>query len=83
MAAEVDQIMGDPGPTGRFGRFGGRFVPESLVPACEELEAAFRSAWADPSFRAELDDHLAHYGGRPTPITTCRRLSEELGVRIL
>ncbi len=75
--------MGDPGPTGRFGEFGGRFVPESLVPACIELEAAFRSAWADPSFRAELDGVLARYGGRPTPVTECGRLSTELGVRIL
>ena len=40
---------------GRFGEFGGRFVPESLVPACEELEVAFREAWADPGFTAELD----------------------------
>ncbi len=76
-------IMGDPGPTGYFGRYGGRFVPESLVPACEELEAAFRSAWADPAFHRELDDLLAHFGGRPTPITECPRLSEELGVRVL
>ena len=75
--------MGDPGPTGRFGEFGGRFVPESLVPACIELEAAFRSAWADPSFRAELDGVLARYGGRPTPVTECGRLSTELGVRVL
>ncbi len=57
--------MGDPGPTGRFGEFGGRFVPESLVPACIELEAAFRSAWADPSFRAELDGVLARLRGPP------------------
>ena len=39
--------MGDPGPTGRFGDFGGRYLPESLVPACQELEAAFRAAWSD------------------------------------
>jgi tryptophan synthase beta chain len=77
------EIMGDPGPTGRFGEFGGRFVPESLVPACLELEAAFRSAWSDASFHAEFDGILRHYGGRPTPVTTCSRLSEELGVRIL
>ncbi len=80
MAAE---IMGDPGPTGRFGRFGGRYVPESLVPACLELEAAFRSAWVDQSFRTEFDGVLRHYGGRPTPVTVCDRLSTELGVRIL
>jgi tryptophan synthase beta chain len=76
-------IMSDPGPTGRFGQFGGRFVPESLVPACIELEAAFRSAWADPAFHAELDGILRSYGGRPTPVTVCGRLSEELGVRVL
>ncbi|HEX7459235.1 MAG TPA: tryptophan synthase subunit beta [Acidimicrobiales bacterium] len=76
-------IMGDPGPSGRFGDFGGRYVPESLVPACIELEAAFRDAWADPAFRAELDTTLANYGGRPTPVTTCGRLSEQLGIRVL
>jgi tryptophan synthase beta chain len=77
------KIMGDPGPTGRFGQFGGRFVPESLVPACIGLEEAFRSAWDDPAFHAELGDILHHYGGRPTPVTECGRLSEELGVRVL
>src|SRR5665213_2344165 len=76
-------IMGDPGPTGRFGDFGGRYVPESLVPACSELETAFRAAWADPAFRAELHTILANYGGRPTPVTTCGRLSEELGIQVL
>ncbi len=76
-------IMGDPGPSGRFGEFGGRFVPESLVPACMELEAAFRSAWSDPLFHAEFEDILHRYGGRPTPVTECVRLSEELGIRVL
>ena len=46
---------------GRFGEFGGRFVPETLVPACEELEAAFRSAWADDDFRGELNQLLADF----------------------
>jgi tryptophan synthase beta chain len=81
--ADSDLIMGDPGPTGRFGEFGGRYVPESLVPACLELEAAFRQAWVDPAFRNELDGLLHSYGGRPTPVTECERLSEELGVRVL
>ncbi|HET9967803.1 MAG TPA: hypothetical protein VFQ68_06165 [Streptosporangiaceae bacterium] len=45
---------GDPGPSGRFGSFGGRFVPEALGPACEQLEAAFRAARADAGFRARL-----------------------------
>ncbi len=76
-------VMGPPGPDGRFGDFGGRFVPESLVPACMELEEAFAAAWADPSYREELGAVLRDYGGRPTPVTECRRLSEELGVRVL
>ena len=79
----TDEIMGDPGPSGRFGQYGGRFVPESLVPACMELEEAFRAAWTDKAFRAELDEILQRYGGRPTPVTECVRLSEELGVRVL
>ncbi len=76
-------IMGDPGPSGRFGDFGGRYVPESLIPACIELESAFREAWADPAFRTELDRILCHYGGRPTPVTECVGLSKELGIRVL
>jgi tryptophan synthase beta chain len=75
--------MGDPGSDGRFGRFGGRYVPETLVPACEELEAAFRDAWADPAFRTELDTLLRDYAGRPSPLTECHRLSAELGCRLL
>ncbi len=76
-------MMGDPGPTGRFGKFGGLYVPETLVPACKELEDAFRDAWADPSFRAELDELLRNYAGRPSAITECRNLSKELGLRLL
>jgi tryptophan synthase beta chain len=75
--------MERPGPDGRFGEFGGRFVPESLVPACLELEAAFDDAWADPAFHHRLNELLSHYGGRPTPLTECRRLSQLLGVRLL
>jgi tryptophan synthase beta chain len=59
----------------RFGRFGGAFVPEILVPALEQLEAAFLDAEADESFRAELDDLLTTYAGRPTPLTRCRNLA--------
>ena len=68
---------------GRFGDFGGRYVPEALIPACLELEAAFAEAWADPSFRTELDDLLRDYAGRPSPLTEAPRLSERLGVRVL
>ena len=76
-------VMGDPGPAGRFGPFGGRFVPEALVPACEELEREFRAAWADQDFRAGLDALLREYAGRPTPVSGAPRLSAELGVRVL
>jgi tryptophan synthase beta chain len=76
-------FMGDPSPDGRFGEFGGRFVPETLMPACLELEQAFRDAWADPAFRRELDDLLRDYAGRPSPLTECHRLGETLGLRLL
>jgi tryptophan synthase beta chain len=59
---------------GRFGRFGGCFVPEILVPALEQLEAAFLDAQDDANFTAELNDLLANYAGRPTPLTRCRNL---------
>src|SRR5438309_10787326 len=59
---------------GRFGRFGGAYVPEILVPALEQLEAAFLDAQDDPAFAAELNDLLANYAGRPTPLTRCRNL---------
>ena len=72
-----------PGADGRFGEFGGRFVPETLIPACQELEAAFVDAWADPSFRTELDEVLREYAGRPSMITECHNLSEQLGIRLI
>lgn len=75
--------MSDPGASGRFGEFGGRYVPESLVPACEEVESAFRAARADPEFRRTLDRLLAVHAGRPTPLTPCRRLSAELGINLM
>lgn len=76
-------IMVTPGSDGRFGEFGGRFVPETLVPACQELEAAFADAWADPAFRQDLDDVLREYAGRPSIITECHNLSEQLGIRLI
>jgi len=59
---------------GRFGRFGGVYVPEILVPALEQLEAAFLDAQEDEAFRNELEGLLATYAGRPTPLTLCRNL---------
>ena len=75
--------MDEPTSEGRFGDFGGRYVPESLMPACLELEAAFREAWADPGFRRELDVVLRDYAGRPSPVTECHNLSARLGLRVL
>jgi tryptophan synthase beta chain len=75
--------MGEPDARGRFGRFGGRFVPETLVPACAELEHAFRQAWSDPGFRRELADLLRDYAGRPSPVTEARNLGARLGLRLL
>jgi len=63
---------------GRLGRFGGCFVPEILVPALDQLEAAFLDAQDDPAFRAELNDLLANFAGRPTPLTRCRNLPDNI-----
>jgi len=76
-------LMGAPADGGRFGDFGGRFLPESLIPACAELETAFTEAWADPAFHEEYESVLRNYGGRPTPVTECENLSARLGVRVL
>ena len=63
---------------GRFGRFGGCYVPEILVPALEQLEAAFLDSQQDPSFADELNSLLANYAGRPTPLTRCRNLPQNI-----
>jgi tryptophan synthase beta chain len=63
----------------KFGRYGGQFVPETLMPALAELEEAYLRLQADPAFAAELDHLLTTYVGRPTPLTHARRLTEHLG----
>ncbi|MFD8497057.1 tryptophan synthase subunit beta [Amycolatopsis sp. NPDC059657] len=73
----------EPAGLGRFGEYGGRFVPESLIAACDEVERAFRDAWADPLFHGQLDRLLAVYAGRPTALTPAWRLSAELGITLL
>jgi tryptophan synthase beta chain len=83
MTNTTPSIMSTPGESGRFGEFGGRFVPETLVPACQELERAFHEAWADPIFRGELDAVLREYAGRPSIITECRQLGSQLGIRLV
>ncbi len=64
---------------GRFGPFGGRFVPETLMPALLELEEAYGAARGDPGFQAEVEWYSRHYGGRPTPLYFARRLTEHAG----
>ena len=64
---------------GRFGAYGGRYVPETLMAALQELEQAYAEAQRDPAFHAELNDLLHHYAGRPTPLYFAKRLSEKLG----
>jgi tryptophan synthase beta chain len=65
--------------TSKFGDYGGAFVPEVLVPALDELEQAYLQAQQDPEFQRELDDLLANYVGRPTPLTFAQRLTEQCG----
>ena len=78
----MSAVMGPPDAGGHFGGFGGRFVPEALMPACLELDAAFRDAWADLDFVAEYHRTLREFGGRPTPVTYLGRLSERLGLSV-
>ncbi len=68
-----------PDAHGRFGPYGGQFVPETLMPALAELEAAYAAAKQDPEFWSEFNGYLRHYVGRPTPISFARRLTEHLG----
>ena len=76
-------MLTTPGADGRFGEFGGRYVPETLVPACQELEKAFNDAWNDPAFRTELNDLLRDYAGRPSILTECHNLGRKLGIRLI
>jgi tryptophan synthase beta chain len=63
---------------GRFGVYGGRYVPETLMAALVELEQEYEKAKVDPAFQAELADLLHNYAGRPTPLYYCKRLTEQL-----
>ena len=73
-----------PDASGHFGRFGGRFVAETLIGPLEELAAAYDAARVDPAFVRAFDEDLAHYVGRPSPIYHAERLSREAGgARIL
>ena len=82
MTALNDTNLGDllfPDASGHFGQFGGRFVPEALMAALDELDAAFRASKTDPVFIAQLADLQKNYTGRPSPITVATRFSEHAG----
>lgn len=67
---------------GRFGQYGGYYVPEVLIPPLEELEQAFFKFYQDPKFAAELDNLLKYYAGRPTPLYLAQRFSEHVGFKV-
>jgi tryptophan synthase beta chain len=75
-------IPGLPDERGHFGEFGGQYVPETLMPALIELEAAYHAAMEDPEFHRELDGLLKDYVGRPSPLTYAERLSAEVGCKV-
>src|SRR5690606_32503209 len=74
-----------PDARGRFGQYGGRYVPEALVAALDELDREYRAAAADPDFTADLDNLLRTYTGRPSPLTEAHRFGQEAahGARVL
>lgn len=75
----ANSFRNQPDENGHFGSFGGRFVPETLMPLILELERAYRAAKTDPSFQSEFDDLMEHYVGRPSALYFAPRLTEELG----
>jgi len=77
--AKANSFRNQPDSRGHFGDYGGRYVAETLMPLILELEAAYRSAQADPAFAAQLDDLMEHYVGRPSPLYFAERLTEALG----
>ena len=81
--SETVTTLADPNAQGRFGEFGGQFVPETLVPACQELERAFHEAWNDAEFRSELSRLQREYAGRPSILTECHNLGRQLGIRLI
>lgn len=76
-------MLSKPDSRGRFGAYGGRYVPETLIPALDELEQEFEKAWAESEFHAEFARLLSEYVGRPTPLTEARRLSEATGLHVV
>ena len=78
-SAPINSFRTMPDERGHFGIYGGRFVPETLMPLILDLEAAYKAARADPSFQSEMDYFLEHYVGRPSPLYFAERLTERFG----
>jgi len=79
MTAIPNTLRNGPDERGLFGQFGGRYVSETLMPLILDLEREYRAAKADPAFKAEFDDLMTHYVGRPSPLYYAERLTEHLG----
>ena len=81
MTSNTDKVLFDavPDEQGRFGIYGGKFVSETLMSSLAELEAVYRERSADPAFQQELDEDLAHYVGRPSPLYEAKRWSDQVG----
>jgi tryptophan synthase beta chain len=77
--ASVRLFLSRPDARGRFGRYGGRYVPETLIPALDQLAADFAKSWKDRAFRDEYAGLLKNYAGRPTPLYFAERLTKRLG----
>ena len=75
----ANSLRTGPNERGRFGEYGGRFVAETLMPLILEVEQAYKDARADPAFKIDLDYHLTHYVGRPSPLWYAQRLTQRLG----
>ena len=67
------------GTIGRFGEYGGQYIPETLMNAVQELEAAYNQYKSDPAFIAELDDLMKNYAGRPSILYEAKKMSKDLG----
>ena len=79
MTKTLNTYRAGPDETGHFGIYGGRYVPETLMPLLSEVEEAYEAAKADPAFRAEFDNLMTHYVGRPSPLYFASRITEHCG----
>lgn len=79
MTETLNTYRAGPNETGHFGIYGGRYVPETLMPLLSEVEEAYEAAKADPAFRAEFDNLMTHYVGRPSPLYFASRITEHCG----